>query len=44
MLGAWKASSVKWLRELVAALEARHAEAGGAWGSRPRVLWNLSDQ
>lgn len=40
MLGVWKQSSNRWLRELVAALQARHVAAGGSPGSAPVVEWD----
>lgn len=39
LLGVWKASSTRWLRDLVAGLEQRHAASGGR-GPRPVVLWD----
>lgn len=40
MLGVWKASSTRWLRDLVAALEERHLAGRGSPGSCPLVLWD----
>ncbi|KAL4428433.1 hypothetical protein ABPG75_002522 [Micractinium tetrahymenae] len=40
MLGVWKQSSIRWLRELVEVLQARHAAAGGSPGSAPTVEWD----
>lgn len=37
MLGAWKQSSIRWLRGLVQELEQQRAASGGA---RPVVLWD----
>lgn len=40
MLGAWKASSIRWLRGLVEDLRARHELGGGHPGGTPQVLWD----
>lgn len=40
MLGVWKQSSIRWLRELVEALRTRHTAAGGSPGSAPVVQWD----
>ena len=40
MLGVWKESSIRWLRELVQELEQRHLDYGFSASTVPVVLWD----